>query len=269
MQHETFVACILYGASFIAILTKAHELLKEGHHDQCALSLFFFSDGQCTDHKKRGITRKESIQMMKDVISSMASDFGIALTVNMVGLGNQYDDFSSLQELAAAATAGGAKGSFERCERTANSISSAISTLVTSTAETRLALQEGQHRGYTQRSDLVSERETAVNTKWNYFRIDEHFVYDPRARKFWKSHLLPLAVAYSPEARERASERRSNPPYLAINAHYFGKGAERVAFRCRLSEFQEGNGFVFGEMIAKETKDVERYQERRDFHEGN
>eukprot|EP00804_Cyclotella_cryptica_P004564 CCRYP_006898-RB/>CCRYP_006898-RB protein AED:0.05 eAED:0.05 QI:2166/0.8/0.66/1/0.6/0.16/6/373/438 len=213
---------------------------------------------------KRGISYDDSIRMMRDIVSTMASEFGDSLTISTVGLGNRNDEFRPLKEIAEAATAAGAKGSFERCERTAHSITSAISSLVTSTTETRLALQDGRHRGYTQRSDLVSEKEAIVKTQWKFYRIIEHFVYDPRMKRLWISPLLPLAVTHSSEA----AKRRHNPPFLAINSNYLGKGAERVAFRCRLADSQSRSHFVFDDMVAKETKDVERFEEKRDFHEG-
>jgi hypothetical protein len=242
---------VIFGQSnFLPALRKARELLQEHHHDQLAISMYFFSDGQASDSNQ--------IQQMKDVVSEMAEEFKETLAVNTVGLGNQFDDFTVLQAIADAAKSAGAKGMFERCEHTANSISSTISSLVTSTTETRLALQEGRRKGYTQRTDLVSEQEASVKTNWKFFKIDEFLISD------W----LPLAVAFSQEAKERNEEHRPNPPYLAINSNYLGKGAERVAFRCRLSEVDDPQGFVLEEMIAKETKDVERFAEKRDFHEG-
>jgi hypothetical protein len=70
---------------------------------------------------------------MKDAIASIASSFGDAVTVSMVGLVDVNDQFIPLKAMANAAMASGAKGSFERCEKTAHSISSSISSMVTST----------------------------------------------------------------------------------------------------------------------------------------
>lgn len=268
-QRAPYNDQILGSSNFLPALEKARDLLNEGAHDQLALSVFFFSDGQFTDHTKKGFSSHESIQLMRNIIVEMASEHGEALSVKCVGLGNQYDDFSALEAISDAAIASGSKGSFERCDRTAHSISSSISTLVTSTTETRLALQEGRRRGYTQRTDLVSEENALVNPNWKFFEIVDHFIYNPKFREFCRSPDLPLAVAYSIEALQRVSERRRNPQYLCINSNYLGKGAERVAFRCRLSDSENEDGFVLGEMIAKETKDVERFDEKQDFHQGD
>lgn len=251
-------------SNFIPALKDAHALLKEGQHDHCALSLFFFSDGISTDHISRGESRTESIKKMKRVVSKMASEFGESLTLNTVGLGNKDDNFETLKEMAAAATSAGAKGSFEKCEKTAHSISSAISSLVTATSETMVSLLEGKQRGYTQRVDLISENDAHVKTKWEFFKIREHFIYNPTKKTFVKQHsFMPLA-AY----RRGENTEHSDPRYLAVNLNYLGKGAERVAFRCRLSRSRGSPGFMLGEMVAKEAKDVERLEEKEKFHKG-
>lgn len=84
-----------------------------------------------TDHHHLGITTDRSIQKMRRTIAKMALDFGKALTFNTVGLGNEDDNFMTLKQMAFAANSAGAKGSFERCDKTAHSISSAMSSLVT------------------------------------------------------------------------------------------------------------------------------------------
>ncbi|KAL7544374.1 hypothetical protein ACHAWF_007757, partial [Thalassiosira exigua] len=254
------------GSNYLPALAEAQQLLESGCHDQLALSLFFYSDGRPTDHTKLGITANESYEKMKVAMMRMATQFGEALTVSMVGLGDLHDQFTPLKAMAEAATAAGAKGSFERCDRTAHSISSAISSTVTSTNKTRLTLQDGGRTKYTERSDLRSENNSFPKHIWRYFKIAGHLVYNPQAKELSPHSSLPLAAvqAYPYEASER---QYSPPPFIAINRNYFGKGAERVAFRCRLSDSKHPTGFVFGEMTAKETKHEQRI-ERVDFHQG-
>lgn len=255
------------GSNYLPALEKANELLETGYHEKCALSLFFFSDGQSTDHTNLGMSKTETKDRMREEIASMATRYGDALTVTTVGLGNREDDFSALEAMASAATESGAKGNFEYCDKTAKSISSAISSMVTSTTETRTALQEGRRRGFTTREDLKEEKDAAVKFDWQYYLIKDHMVYDPMMKTFVHSGLLPLAAAESHP--EEAFRRSYNPPpYLAINRNYFGKGAERVAFRCRLSDSDAVSGFTFDTMVAKETKDVERIDEKIEFHRG-
>ncbi len=258
---------LMGGSNYLPALQKAKDLLSLGYHDKLALSLFFFSDGCATDYKELGDSIEKSYSLMREEISELASTFGDSLSVSMVGLGDVNDEFTPLREMADAATKAGAKGSFERCERTAHSISSAISSMVTSTTETRVALQEGGRRGYTERSDLTSEQFSFPKCKWEYFQIFEHFVYYPQERNLVPQSALPLAAVHS--SPEEAFERENvPPPYIAINRNYVGKGAERVAFRCRLSDEKSPNGFVFLDMVAKETKHDQRIEERISFHTG-
>ena len=256
----------MYGESnYITAIDKAIELLEEGYHDKCALALFFFSDGGSTDHHTLGTTRSVVNREMYEKVHNFASRFGQSFTVTMMGLGDPHDDFSSLKTMSKAASDAGAKGSFMFCNKTANSITSAISSLVTSTTESRVALQEGRRRGYTQRKDLVSEDDATVKFDWTYYRICDHLVYHPRHRQFRPDALLPQAAVDV----QRGSSRSNNPPpFLAFNRNYIGKGAERVAFRCRLSDKESVDGFVFDTMVAKETKDVEFIEDKVAFHEG-
>ena len=92
-------------------------------------------------------------------------------------------------------------------------------------------------------------------------------VYYPQFHKLVHDPTLPLAAVHS--NTEEAFERmKSPPPYLALNCNYVGKGAERVAFRCRLSDAESTNSFVFQDMVAKETKHCHRIEDRIDFHKG-
>ncbi|KAL7542140.1 hypothetical protein ACHAXR_011560 [Thalassiosira sp. AJA248-18] len=266
-QHAPYMDEVLGGSNYLPALKAAQELLELGHHDKCAKSIFFFSDGRHTDHMKLGITSEDSIKRMKETITSMSSKYGEALTVSMVGLGNAHDLFLPLKEMANAATDAGAKGSFERCEKTAHSISSAISSMVTSTTETRLTLQEGGRSSFTERSGLTSEKYSFPKCNWTYFKIVDHFVYHPQVKEFRSAPMLPLAAVHSSPV-EASRRMQAPPPYIAINSNYVGKGAERVAFRCRLSDAENPRGFVFEDMVAKETKHDQRIGERVAFHEG-
>lgn len=256
---------LMGGSNYLPTLEKVHQLLDLGYHSNLALSIYFFSDGRSTDHKKLGVSIEESFKRMEDSIAAMASKFGETLTVSMVGLGDVHDQFEPLKLMADAAVAFGSKGSFVRCEKTALSISSSISSMVTSTVQSRAALQDGGRTKYTERSNLLSEINSFPKYKWKYFKIKNHLQYCPRRRVLLHAPTLPLAAVHSDP--EKALERQSTrPPYLAVNSNFFGMGAERAAFRCRLSDAENITGFVFQDMIAKETKYNERIEERSLFH---
>lgn len=83
---------------YLLSLRKAKDLLSSGCHDKLAVSLFFFSDGMATDHKKLGVSIEESYKLMKAEITEMASTYGDLFTVSMVGLGDANDKFTPLRE---------------------------------------------------------------------------------------------------------------------------------------------------------------------------
>ena len=209
------------GSNYLPTLEKVHELLDLGYHSNLALSIYFFSDGMSTDHKKLGVSIEESYKLMEDSITTMASKFGETLTVSMVGLGDVYDRFEPLKVMANAATASGAKGSFVRCEKTALSISSSISSMVTSTMQSRVALQDGGRARYTERSNLSSEMNSFPKYKWNYFKIIDHLQYCPRQKELFHVPSLPLAAVLSDP--EKAFERqRSPPPFMLLTPTSLG-----------------------------------------------
>lgn len=140
---------ILAQSNYLPALDKAFDLLKDGYHDKCAMSLFFLFDGASTDHQKLGISSTEAVRRMVAKVKEMATHFGENLSLTTVGLGEEWDDFSSLKDMASAASDAGSKGSFEYCNKTANAITSAISSLVASTTETRTSIHEGRRHGYT------------------------------------------------------------------------------------------------------------------------
>ena len=255
-------------SNYLPALEQASKLLEMAHHENCASSLFFFSDGELTDSSSLMIASSEANKRVCDQIAKMVEKFGkSAFTVTICGLGDVDDDFTSLKDMAAAARKAGAKATFEFCQKTANSISSAVSSLVSSTTESRTALMEGRRHRLTQREDLRNEKETPVKFDWQYFWILDHYVYSPERKKFFSSHLLPFGSVQS-DPREAWRREEDPPRYLAINRNYVGKGAERVAFRARLSDSDSVQGFAFDPMIAKETKNVERIDEKIAFHEG-
>ena len=226
------------GSNYLPALEKVHQLLNLGHHDKLALSIFFFSDGRSTDHMKLGVSIEESYKLMKEAITAIASRFGDALTVSMVGLGDINDQFEPLKAMANAAMASGAKGSFERCEKTANSISSSISSMVTSTLKSSVALRDGGSRGYTERSDLTSGNKSfAIWPKWNYFKILGHMVYYPPTKRFEHVTSLPRAASHSPTPwKPLEKECASTIPSLKFQIYWDGCRACSVpllSFRCR------------------------------------
>lgn len=89
-----------------------------------------------------GITPAAAKRCMVAKMAAIAERYGDKLNLMTVGFGSAQQDFSVLEEMAGAvrATNNGAKAEFMYCDKAANMIESAISSLVSSTTMTRTLL---------------------------------------------------------------------------------------------------------------------------------
>jgi len=256
-------------SNYLPAIEKARSLLSIDDHDECALSLFLLTDGAPTDARMMGLTPVAAQKRMCTRMAEIASTYKDRLSVSLVGFGSEFADFSVLQSMVDAIndSLGGAKAEFFYCDRYANAIGDAVSSLVASTVASKTALLAGGKTALTDRR-LTSETEVRRHNDWHYHRILSHQVFDPKTKNFISSPHLPFGAARNASNEYLESRRRSPPPYLAINEHYFGKGAERVAYRCQLADTKSSSNFVLGTMVAKETKSVEFIKDNIDFHRG-
>lgn len=267
-ENEAVMDMLRCDSNYLPALEAAESVLSQGIHEQCALSLFFFSDGAPTDARQMDLTPSAANLRICEKIREIATRFDKQLNISMVGFGNQYQDFSTLEAMVQNAkdAAGDASAEFMYCSKMANMIGTAITSLVTSLVATRTALADhGVNRGRTKRN-ISSEQETQVLDDWKFYPIASHSAYDPY-REDWAPYPGLPPGALKPTNQMEARGRRSHPPqYLAINSHSCGTGAERAAFRCQLSVDMRTEGFVLGTMVAKETNQVERIEEHIAFH---
>jgi len=127
---------------------------------------------------------------------------------------------------------------------------------------------QGRASKYTMRNLSGEEGRASVND-WRYYKIVGHRThYDPKTRQFLKSSALPPGAWRKFNHFEfiRRGSKDAHPPYLALSTKYYGKGAERYAFRCFLADGANPSKFVLGSMVAKETNAVERVDENVEFH---
>ena len=283
---------MLYSNSnYLPALEKAKQLLAEGNHETCALNMYFLSDGAPTDARELGITPHALKRKLLSRVHEIATEFGKQLNVQLVGFGSGVSDFTTLRDMAQAINAapGEAKAEFLFCDKMANQMRTAASSLIASSTLTRTSLMEDHHhRARKTVRNLTSELETAKgrpglsSQEWTFYRIREHYVLDPRRRHFVTCRGIPDGALRS-HNRPEAKRRERNPPrFLAMRTGHCGVGAERVAFRCHLSEQDPSADrsplvpssppqdvtqyFAFDAMVAKETKLVERVEENVAFH---
>ena len=251
----------------------ANNVLKSIDHDRCALSLLFLSDGSPTDASNLNLTPRAAKRLMAEKVEEMAQRYEEKLNIQMVGFGSESQDFSVLEHLVEAATSveSGTKAVFTYCGKVADRIGSAVSSLVSSTTETRTQLLE-HDRGKTRtKRNVTLESNGGERTYFNYYFIRAHYMYNPKCDNFLPFSDVPpgAAIGGKEDWRNNIDEaKRKNPPQLlAINRLSHGKGAERLAFCCHLARTPSENGFVFNPMVAKETILVERPNDNIQFHE--
>ncbi|VEU40426.1 unnamed protein product [Pseudo-nitzschia multistriata] len=252
-------------SNYLPALDEAEKLLGLDNHEDCALSMFFISDGQPTDALRPGLLPVAARRLINDKCAKIATRFDYQLNVSFVGFGGSSKDFSTLKSMADAANeAVGTKvAEFVYCNKIANAIGDAISSLAESTTLTRTCLLNGERRTKKNtRTDIKPEE----SNEWVRFRILEHYVYDPSKNQFVAFGGLPLGAlrAENIEEAKLMHIQQRFPPYISINKGYLGTGAERVAYRCHLSDEEKRKKLA--PMIAKETLRVDRIEEHIEFH---
>jgi hypothetical protein len=246
-------------SNYLPALEEVDKLLAIGNHDSCALSLLFLSDGAPSDAREVGLTTPGAERRMCRRVAAIAEKFGKQkLNITMVGFGNKFQDFSALQSMAQAAkdVPGGTTADFVYCEKMANSMGTAITSLVTRLTASRTALMEaGATRGRTNRN-IASEKESRVFNDWKYYNIHAHWVFDPSRRLFAHYSGLPPGALRDDnwkEAKQAKLLQKKPPQFLAINTKTCGEGVERLAFRCQLSSGMRLDDFAIGEMVGDES----------------
>ena len=262
---------ILCNSNYMPALEKAEGLLHEGNHDTCALNLYFLSDGAPTDASHQGLTPDAMKRKLMGRMQEIAERFGRQLNVQFVGFGSTYHNFATLRSMADAVNLapGDAKAEFMFCDKMANKMRTAASSLIASSSVTRTTLLEDAANLSTRRTtrNIVAEKDNGVYHDWRYYHIRYHYIFDPAKKCFVRYPWLPFGCKRESNAAETRRRQRNPPRLLAINSAHCGRGAERVAFRCNLADDSSPTSFVFGAMVAKETSLVERVEEHIKFHE--
>ena len=272
-KGESFRDQIQGDSNYLAALEEADEVLRSIEHEKCALSLLFLSDGAPTDALALGITPLAARREMVAKISEMSQRYAEKLNVQMLGFGSAFQDFSVLESLVEAveSTNSGAKAEYTYCGKLASKMASAMSSLVSSTTETRTQLLEQDLGKSRDRRKVQLESETKERNQWSFFKILDHVSYDARTNDFPNQPDLPPGAIMGDEEPNQDQERnlllnRLPPPFLAMKRLPYGKGAERLAFRCQLARARSEEDFTFNTMVAKETNLVERPADNIEFH---
>jgi hypothetical protein len=251
-------------SNYLPALELANSLLEQQFHDECALAMFFLSDGEPSDARANGWTPIAAKNKICEKVTQIANMFQENIQMSFVGLASNLQDFSTLEAMAASCKVANVKANFAYCEKIASLVGTAVTSLVTSLTETRTSLM-GRRTGNAEKRKTVSESENGVRDDWAFFHIVDHLIYSPKLQKLVTYPDVPPAVLCK-EVVEKQRKISGPPPFLAINKHHFGCGAERLAFRCRLSDSNKSSDFVYATFIAKETNLVSMMIENEAFH---
>ena len=274
-QLKMGMDALFHDSNYLPALEEASRLLDKEDHDGLALTLFFLSDGAPTDAGHLDKPPQQVINLMCNEIKDMASVYRERLNITLVGFGSEMRDFSALETMVRAASEGSrhTMAQFLYCEKMSNAIGSAVTSVATTLAATRTALMTrgGMRSSYTSRN-ISREDDSSGYVEWKTYKILFHYVFDPRYNGFVPCSLVPPG-SYRKEDEKDLKSRRQNPPWLAIKTKAIGSGAERVAFRCQLSDqvtlmtsLSGTRRGVLGPMVAKETDHHERIEEHIEFH---
>jgi Mg-chelatase subunit ChlD len=255
-------------SNYLPALESTAKLLHKYAHDNAALSVLFLSDGEPSDAKHLNITLPAAEKHIHNKVREIAQAFGGRFHFMAAGFASNRQDFSVLEAMAKTVqeTGGETAATFMHCKKLYSAVGSAVSNLVASTTKTRTALRGERQQGGRTARGIASESASGACLDWGFYIIKENLVYNPGTKEFVRdSGLPPGALSIDNAAKARATTH-CPPPYLAMNKHHCGEGAERLAFRCFLANKEDDESFVFEPMVAKETNLVERIEENFEYH---
>ena len=230
--------------NYLPALDVAEVLLQSNTHGSCALLLLFLSDGKPSDRLPKGTlvnTSEYHRHEACDRIGEIASRFGRRLTVGTIGFGDQSEDFSILQSMAARTAEYGSTGVHSTSGLNSSALTSAISSLTDSLTATKTEMTACA--GSPQRivRDVKREAQDTLDEKK---LSDNWFVYHAEGHKRWSLE------------QNKWLDIPSTEDLVAMRKCYFGEGAERIVKKFRLLA-PDCSRFVGVPMVAKESRFVE------------
>ncbi len=163
---------------YLPAIDQAETLLTSNANAGCSLSLLFFSDGKPSDPQA-------CRPLIMQRLGKLASCFGRRLSVACIGMAEESEDFSCLNDMVDEAKQYGAMASFGKPSLDANSLSNIVTSLATSltTSMTEMAeLNTGRVKMV--RMDIMREKLNAPDFEgtWrNYSSNDKNYCVN----RFW------------------------------------------------------------------------------------
>lgn len=236
--------------NFLPSLRMTEQILLSHKSSSCVLNLFMFTDGRPSD---REYNREALIQ---ERIASLSSRLGKRFTVATVGIGSATE-FETLKKMTETAKDFGSEGLYQVPHLSREGLCTAISTIATSVAATRIGMtvfgDDGlkQHKMKTVRnvtrerlSTIPAITEEVDPEEFLIYSKDKvtHKLYDPGVNGDFKD-----APLLHPEAAG-----------VAVCKKAFGEGTERIVYQ--FFEITSDGKTVAGDpLVAKESRFLEDY----------
>lgn len=121
--------------NYLPAIDRAEVLLTSNANAGCALSLLFFSDGRPSDPAG-------DRHLIVEKIGKLASKFGRRLSISCIGMAEESEDFSTLNDMVTEAQQYGSQATFGKPSLDADSLSNIITSLASSLTTSRTEMTE-------------------------------------------------------------------------------------------------------------------------------
>eukprot|EP00930_Biecheleria_cincta_P059163 TRINITY_DN44919_c0_g1_i1.p1 TRINITY_DN44919_c0_g1~~TRINITY_DN44919_c0_g1_i1.p1 ORF type:complete len:708 (-),score=130.24 TRINITY_DN44919_c0_g1_i1:116-2239(-) len=251
-----------YGhGNYVPALRLAQEQLRARSNPQSmhTLGLLFLSDGGPSDacRLKQYHTGCGSMDLVEDLKQLMRELVPAwhrkRLVVNTLGFGSDQMDFTVLEEMAAAACAGGIKAAFTRNRPSDDALGANVSSFVTSMLQTHTLTSKLREGSRTTRNISPAKSQSSKYPEdWEIFGPDKKVkvsrrLYDQNGGRWYL-----------------AGFRHEGAVGFAKRKHSLGEGAERVVFEAY--EIDAALNRVGDAIVVKESRFVEDITKAGQFH---
>lgn len=218
--------------NYLPALDTVEDVIKNGAHSWCALSLLFLSDGRPSDHSTSfadGSSYDDVVDLITDRVIDLAGLYGQQLSVSTMGFASRDQDFAVLEAMAGAARDAGAQGEFHRPGLSSEGLGTAIARSVSSLTATRQRLTSLAQQGGQRRERRQVGREAACSESpegWTEFSghtgCVTRYEYSSDAKRDYDNPWVAVNLL------------SENADGFAIRVRASGEGAERLVFGLRV-----------------------------------
>lgn len=249
--------------NYLPAFRAAFEVLSRYAHAQCALSLFFFSDGKPSDFSTSLYGGRFFLDDLRRLVLKECAAYGNRLTFTAFGYGLEAGDFEIMRQIIEFAKLQDCHATFHQSFHDDTELATAISKTRTSLTHTRTLLSRlnlGECTGPRERTDAikgdlrVEDRFLFNNVNWRIFNGQEGSMEVTRVELVWKNEKGRYVTQW-----KSVPFQHPDAVGIAVSKAYFGEGAERIVFF--MAEIDANAQPAGQSLVAKESLYKHRQQE--------